>query len=361
VAYAVSVGLAAAALLLVARKVPESRASVRAEPRNVAALCAWVAGVCAIIFAVVLAGSLGWSSPLVLGTLAAGAAILLALVWLRGHPLKQEWRFVLRFERRLTVAIVAGVILNLALYAVATQIFNYFRKVQDYDLLRAGLGLAPILIGPLLLGALISRLTVRVGVRDTLSLGLLLVAASAAGFGFLQPDIPYWALAVLLALLGLGFIAGNAPYLLLLSASVPRNLAATVQAVGRTTSQLGGALAYALMLTLIAGFAGQAFVESAEAAGVSPAGILQQLSSLAALGGNTSLVLLQEAELQALDRIAPGVELAYTVGLSQAMWVLAGLCAFGAVLVRIGLPAKRIELEREAGAERVLDGPNPSG
>jgi hypothetical protein len=198
-------------------------------------------------------------------------------------------------------------------------------------------------------------------VRDTLSLGLLLVASSAAGFGFLQPDIPYWALAVLLALLGLGFIAGNAPYLLLLSASVPGNLAATVQAVGRTTSQLGGALAYALMLTLIAGFAGQAFVESAEAAGVSPAGILQQLSSLAALGGNTSLVLLQEAELQALDRIAPGVELAYTVGLSQAMWVLAGLCAFGAVLVRIGLPAKRIELEREASAERVLDGPSPSG
>jgi hypothetical protein len=311
-----------------------------------------VAGVCAVIFGVVLAGSLGWSSPLVLGTLAAGGAILLALVWLRGHPLREEWRFVLRFERRLTVAILAGVILNLALYAVAVQIFNFLQRVQDYNLFRAGLRLTPILIGPLLLGALASRLSVRVGLRGALSVGLLLVAASAVGFGFLQPDISYWALAPLLALLGLGFIIGNAPYLLLLSSSVPRDLTATVQAVGRTTAQLGGALAYALMLNLIAGFGRQAFVRSAEEAGVTPARIQQQLSSLAAVAGDISLVLGPEVEHQALEWIAPGVESAYTLGLSRAMWVLAGLCVFGAALVWVSLPGRRGEPSQEPDAEQ---------
>jgi hypothetical protein len=62
-----------------------------------------------------LAGSLDWSSPLVLGTLAAGRTILLALVWLRGHPPGENWRFVLKFERSLSVAILAGMILNLSL------------------------------------------------------------------------------------------------------------------------------------------------------------------------------------------------------------------------------------------------------
>jgi len=359
VAYATSIVLAAVALLLVARKVPESRASAEAKPQNVAALSAWVAGVCAMIFAVVLAGSLGWSSPLVLGPLAAGDAILLALVWLRRHPLRKEWRLVLRFERRLTVAILAGVILNLALYAVAVQILNFLQRVQDYGLFLAGLRLTPILIGPLLLGALASRLSVRVGMRGALSVGLLLVAASAAGFGFLQPDISYWVLAPLLALLGLGFIIGNAPYLLLLSSSVPRDLTATVQAVGRTTSQLGGSLAYALMLTLIAGFGTQAFVGSAQAAGLSETGIQQQLWSVAAAAGDTSLLLVQEAELQVLEWIAPGIESAYTMGLARAMWVLAGLCIFGAVLVWIGLPGKLGESRLGSGVALADDAPYP--
>jgi hypothetical protein len=275
-----------------------------------------------------------------LGTLAAGGAILLALVWLRRHPLREGWRFVLRFERRLSIAIVAGVILNLTLYAVAVHLFNFLQRVQHYDLLLAGLGLAPILIGPLLLGALASRLSVRVGLRGALAVGLLLVAASAAGFGFLQPDISYWALAPLLALLGLGFIIGNAPYLLLLSSSVPRDLTATVQAVGRATSQLGAGLAYALMLSLIAGFGTQAFVRSAQAAGVTPAVIQQQLSVLTAAAGDTSLLLPEEAELQVLEWIAPGVESAYTIGLARAMWVLVGLCVTSAILVWIGLPGK---------------------
>ena len=361
VVYGASAVLAAAAILLLIKKVPESRASAEAKPRNVAALSAWVAGVCAIIFGVILAGSLGWSSPLVLGTLAAGGITLLALVWLRGHPVRAGWRFVLRFQRSLTVAIAAGVILNLALYAVAVQIFGFLQRVQDYELFPAGLRLTPILIGPVLLGAVASRLSVRVGMRGALSVGLLLVAASAAGFGFLQPDISYWALAPLLALLGLGFIVGNAPYLLLLSSSVPRDLTATVQAVGRTTSQLGGALAYALMLTLISGFGTRAFVRSAQAAGVSEAGIRQDLSSLAAAAGDTSLLLAQEAQLQVLEWIAPGIEAAYTAGLARAMWVLAGLCAIGAVLVWVGLPGRRSEWRQEPDADQALHPPISTG
>ena len=361
VVYATSIVLAGIAFLLVAKKVPESRASAQAKPRNVAALSAWVAGVCAIIFGVVLAGSLGWSDPLVLGTLAAGGTILLVLVSLRKYPLREQWRFDLRFERHLSIAVLAGVILNLALYAVATQIFGFLLRVQDYDVLPAGLRLTPILIGPVLLGAIASRLSVRVGLRGALSVGLLLVAASAAGFGFLQPDIAYWALACLLALLGLGFIIGNAPYLLLLSSSVPRNLTATVQAVGRTTSQLGAALAYALMLNLIAGFGTQGFVRSAQAAGLSEAAIQQQLWSVAAAAGDTSIVLAQEVQIQLLEWIAPGIEAAYTMGLGRAMWVLAGLCVFGATLVWFGLPGKRAEPRQAPHAVQALDAPDSPG
>jgi hypothetical protein len=237
----------------------------------------------------------------------------------------------------LSVAVFAGVILNLGLYAVAVQIFNFLRHVQGYAPLNAALRIGPILLSALLLGGVAARLTIRVGAQRALSLGLLIVAASAAGFAFLQPDIQYWVLALLLALLGLGFVVGNSPYLLLLSESLPRDLAATVQAIGRSTAQLGGALAYAIMLALIVGFSERAFVRTAESAGVSRVAIQQQLSALASAAGDTSLGLAPEAELRALELIAPGFQRAYTVGLSGAMLVLAGMCVFSAAIVGIGL------------------------
>ena len=335
--YVGSILLTAAGLLLVAKIVPESRASDRVRPLDAVALSAWIAGVCAIIFGLVLAGSVGWARPLVLGTLAAGGATLLALAWLERHPVMREWRFNLRFEGRLSVTIVAGVLLNLALYAVAVQIFNFLRRVQGYDAIQAALALAPVLVGAFLLGALAARLTVRVGLRDALSIGLLLVAAAAGGFAWLQPDVPYWAVAPLLTLLGFGFIAGNSPYLLLLSSSVPLNLSATVQAIGRTTSQLGGALAYTFMLALISGFGGRAYVEQVKSIGVSQAEAAEQVSSLAAAAGDASWVLATDAEIRALDLMAPGFKLAYTTGLSRAMLILALMCVFGAALVRFGL------------------------
>ena len=341
-AYIGSLVLALAGLVLVAKKVPESRASTDLRLQDLLALCAWVAGVCALIFGLVLGGSLGWSHPLVLTTLAVGAAILFALLWLQRKPLeKEEWRFVLRFERSLTIAVVAGVILNLALYAISVQILNFLIRIQHFSSFPALLRLSPILIGPILLGALAGRLAKRVGVRSALSIGLLLVAVAAAGFGFLQPHISYWALAGLLVLLGLGFIVGNAPYLILLSWSVPRDLAATVQAVGRTTTQLGSALAYAFMLNLIAAFGQEAFLPSGGLPSLSQEFVEEKLWSLAAAAGDALLAFMPQAEVQIVGWVSPAFERAYTVGLSRAMLVLAGLCVFGAVLVRVGLPEGR--------------------
>jgi hypothetical protein len=115
------------------------------------------------------------------------------------------------------------------------------------------------------------------------------------------------------------------------------------------------------MLALIAGFGAQAFVRSAEAAGVSEAAIEQQLWSVAAAAGDTSVVLAEEAALQVLEWIAPGVESAYTKGLGRAMWVLAGLCTFSAGLVWVGLPGKQGAPRQEPDANRALDSPGPSG
>ena len=81
----------------------------------------------------------------------------------------------------------------------------------------------------------------------------------------------------------------------------------------------------------------QGFCAAGRVYGVSQAEVAQEVSSLAVAAGDTSLVLASEAEIRALDLIAPGFKLAYTIGLSRAFLVLAGMCVFGAAVVRFGL------------------------
>jgi hypothetical protein len=54
-------------------------------------------------------------------------------------------------------------------------------------------------------------------------------------------------------------------------------------------------------------------------------------------------LLASEAQLQTLELIAPGLQVAYTLGLSRAMLVLAGMCVVGAAIVRVGLPTLQEE------------------
>lgn len=91
------------------------------------------------------------------------------------------------------------------------------------------------------------------------------------------------------------------------------------------------------------GFGRQAFVGTGEAAGFSPAAIQQELSSLAESAGDTSVVLGPEVGLQMFELISPRISYAYMVGLSRAMLVLAAVCAFGAILVHVGLQADRVD------------------
>ena len=153
----------------------------------------------------------------------------------------------------------------------------------------------------------------------------------------LQPDISYWILLPCLILLGFGFILANSPSLLLLAASVPRNLAATVQSIGDATAHIGSALAYSFMMTLLEGFGMRAYVQALESFGLTEQQIAIRLSTLARASEEISVVVPAEEQTEFLQRIDFLIVQAYIIGLSRAMLVLAIVCLFSAAVVYIGL------------------------
>jgi MFS family permease len=334
--FIVPVLLAVIGFALAKKYISESRTSIDFWRMDAIALAVWTFGLCLMIFAGVLSGALGWTNPLVLAGLVIGGALMLIVNWLSDQPLPDKWRFKLRYDRQLGVAIYSGVILYLVFYAISVQVFNFLSRVQNISAIISGIALAPILFGAIL-SVQLARSTNRLEMRQAISAGLVLMGIPALVLSLLQPDMSYWVLLPCLILLGFGFILANSPRLLLLAASVPRNLAATVQSIGDATAHIGSALAYSFMMTLLEGFGMRAYVQTLESYGFTEQQIAIRLSTLARASEEISVVVPAEEQAQFLQRIDFLIVQSYTTGLSRAMLVLAIVCLFSAAVVYIAL------------------------
>jgi membrane-associated HD superfamily phosphohydrolase len=180
---------------------------------------------------------MGWTHPIVLTGLALGGVILLILFWLKRISISKPWKFSLYHQRQLSIVILAGVVINIALYAILVQMYNFFTKVQELSMLNTVLALAPILLGVFFLGVVATRLMIHFGMRHSLSIGLLVLAIPPLGLSILDVNLSYWVIMPFFILLGFGFILGNTPRLVLLFKAVPEDLVATVQSIGSATAQ----------------------------------------------------------------------------------------------------------------------------
>lgn len=215
--------------------------------------------------------------------------------------------------------------------------FNFLNKVLQYNLMIAGLAMTPILIGALVQNSRVIRWTNQLGVRQAMSLGLVLVAIPALVLSLLNTPISHWILLPGLLLVGFGFILCNSQRLLLLNSSVPRKLAATAQSIGSATANLGGALAYSFMMTLVIGFGVRAYVQTLEELGLSQAFITSRLFRLAEFGEQISVLSTADENIDLLREIDYWLVQAYVTGLSRAMLVLGIVCLFSAAIVYVGL------------------------
>jgi len=329
--------LALVGFWMVTKIIPESQTSLDINRLSVVALALWAFGICVLIFSAVMIGSIGWAHPILVIGLALGGGILIVLFWLKRISKSKSWKFTLYHQRQLSIVILAGVVINIALYAILVQMYNFFTNVQDLSMLNTVLALAPILIGVFFLSLLATRLMIRFGMSRSLLIGLLVLAIPALGLSILKTDLSYWVIMPFFILLGFGFILGNTPRLVLLFKSVPSDLIATVQSIGSATAQMGSALAYTLMMTLLERFTKNAYVKMLDSSGLSIEAVTERITKLVTASESLPLTISQHQRVQLLQNVEPLLKDAYVIGISQSMLALAGVCVIGAVFVHFGL------------------------
>ena len=192
----------------------------------------------------------GWTSALVLGPALGALAAGAAFVWweLRAaHPMLD-----VRLVARRTVA-GAGVAQGAVMFAVAGALFLITQQLQvvlGYSPVEAGLRTAPVAIGLIGGGPLLTWGARRLGAPRTAALGVLLAAGAMAAMGLWFAD-GYWPVAGGLLALGVGLRTCITIASLAVLDGLPHEAAGIGAALGDTFQEIGGALGVALLGSIL--------------------------------------------------------------------------------------------------------------
>jgi EmrB/QacA subfamily drug resistance transporter len=211
----------------------------------------FVLGLTGLTLGISRGGLSGWDDPVVIGGLIAGA-VLLPLFWLVERHGRAPMLDLSIFSNRLFAAATAAAFLNgLARFALMFVFVFYFQGAQGDGAVEAGIKLAPLAVGMLVLAPIAGVWADRHGSRLLSAAGMALTALGLALMTLLQPHSPYWASAVLLALVGVGSGLFNSPNTAAMMGVVPahrRGVAAATRVLAQNT---GAVISIAFVMAII--------------------------------------------------------------------------------------------------------------
>lgn len=296
--FLINLPVALAAVVLLPRLVPESRAG-RAVPLDVPGAVLGTGALVSLVYGLLRTGESGWDDTAAVGSLVL--AVLLAVAFVAAEARTTEPLVSLSFLsfRIRAVANGATLLFSAAMYAMAFLLMVHLQTVLGYRPLTAGIAYLPYGAGILAGMWLSSRAVVRLGVRPALVMSFLI---SAAG-------------------------------LLLLSGVAPSDDYASGVLPGMLVASLGCGLSLpALTVAALTG-------TTEENAGLGSA----VLSSVQQVGGAVGVAVLVALASRRSDALAAqdGPLHAATDGFSLGLTVAAALLALGAVLIATLLGKKR--------------------
>jgi EmrB/QacA subfamily drug resistance transporter len=322
---AICLTLAAGAVL-----VPESR-NPAAPPLDVPGVLLPAGAVACLVWGVIGGPERGWTAPATWALL-TGAAGLLAAFLARehraAHPLIDRQ---LVADRRFTWGTAATVAVSVALFGNMFTVPQYLQSVAGDDPVSAGLRLLPLMGGLLVAGGAASPAARAAGTRVTVAAGLALLAGGLTVLSQVHPATGYAVVAAGLALCGLGTGTSIAAAMDAVMAAAGGDDAGAGAALNSTPRQAGGAIAVAVLGSVLS---------ASYARALDPA--LAALPAADAATARASIT--QAAQLASRLPAGPAVRAAagsaYLHGMSIVMLICAAIAVLAALTSLRYLPAR---------------------
>jgi EmrB/QacA subfamily drug resistance transporter len=312
--------------------VPESK-DPEATPLDPLGAVLSIAGLVALIFAIIEAPARGWTDPIVVGAFLVAIIVLSAFLSWEAHTEHPMLRLTFFENPRFSAASIAITLVFFAMFGTVFLNTQYLQFVLGYTPLEAGLRVMPVAT-MIVAAPLSARLTERFGTKVVVASGLTIVAVALSILATITIDTGYGRVALALAILGAGMGTAMAPATDSIMGSLPLAKAGVGSAMNDTTRQIGGALGVAILGSILA---------SSYGAAMDP--VVSQLPGSAAdvasdsIGG-AAAVAAQIGEAGAgLIRAASE---AFIDGMNSAVWVAVGVALLGAIVTWAYLPAQPV-------------------
>ncbi|MGC1285919.1 MAG: MFS transporter, partial [Streptosporangiaceae bacterium] len=156
--------------------------------------------------------TMGWTSPLVLGLIIGGLAILASFCVIETRVAEPMFQLALFRIRAFTAGNMASLLSSLGrgglMFILIIWLQGIYLPIHGYSFsdtpLWAGIAMLPLTIGFLMAGPVSGWLSDRLGARPFSTGGMILAAASFALLQVLPVDFVYWQFAAILLLNGIG-------------------------------------------------------------------------------------------------------------------------------------------------------------
>jgi EmrB/QacA subfamily drug resistance transporter len=209
-------------------------------------------GLSLLVFGIVRASSSGWGATSTLGLIIGGVALLGAFVAIEGRFAKAPLMPLRLFSSRsLSAANLVVLLVGGSIFAMWFFFTLYLQEVRGYSPLHAGVIFLPMTLTIVVTSTIASRLTLRVGAKRLMTLGMVSLAVGLYLFSRLGVHSTY--LGGMLApgeLTSLGLALAFVPGTIAATAGVARQEAGLASGILNTSRLFGGALGLAVLATL---------------------------------------------------------------------------------------------------------------
>jgi EmrB/QacA subfamily drug resistance transporter len=249
--FLVNVPIVIAGLVAMLILVPDSKDAKPGKADPLGVLLS-VVGLVLLVYGIIKGGQLGdFTTAEVLWTVGGGLAVLSVFILHErrtDHPALHIGYFR---KPAFSAAVIAVALVSFALMGVTFFMVFYTQSVRGYTPLETGLLLLPLAAAQMIFAPRARLVVDRFGARVTCTTGMLVVAATMAGFLLLDIDTPIWVLEVLFFFQGAGMAHIMPPVTVAIMQTMPREKAGAGSAINNTFRQVGGALGVAVLGSLL--------------------------------------------------------------------------------------------------------------
>jgi EmrB/QacA subfamily drug resistance transporter len=249
----INVPVGVAAIALAPLLLQESRADVAHRHFDFPGAASITAGLMLLVYAMTRATSDGWGSGSTLALLAGAAALVLAFVVIELRSPSPLLPLRIFRSRTLSAANAAMAIVGAVAFSEFFVLTLYLQDVLHYSAVMSGAAFAGFALSVVVLSNVAQVIVGRIGVRPTLTVGLLLSAISVAWLTQLPVDGHYfWNLFPAFVLGGAGMGLSFVPVTIAGLTGVERSDAGVASGLINTSRQIGGAIGIAAVSAVAA-------------------------------------------------------------------------------------------------------------